>query len=86
MAVSEFVSLDLVMEPPGAEPSTGTSDGWQETQGSSKYKLDACSLPLGRQTYEACGCPEGAFADKMNNMPKCVALTTFKKIAREHTT
>ena len=42
MVVSELVSLDLVMEPRGAELGTGTPDGWQgpETQGPSKYKLD----------------------------------------------
>jgi hypothetical protein len=42
MVVSEFVSLDLVMEPRVRSWVQGTPDGWQgpETEGRSKYKLD----------------------------------------------
>ena len=82
LIVTEFVSLDGVMEAPGGEPghphSGWTMDYHDEEQ--IKYKLDetleAESLLLGRVTYEgfAAAWPErgGAFADKMNAMPKHV--------------
>jgi hypothetical protein len=55
---SEFVSLDLVMEPQVRSWVQGTPDGWQGsgTHGPSKYKLDEVfaheALLLGRKTYE----------------------------------
>jgi dihydrofolate reductase len=96
VVVSEFVTLDGVMEAPGGEP-THPHSGWvfdflspeQEA-----YKLDevlaADSLLLGRVTYEgfAAAWParSGNFADKMNSMPKLVASTTLKDLAWENST
>ena len=87
LIVSEFVSLDGVMEAPGGEEGyahTGwvidfVHPGWQQ------YKLDetlaAEALLLGRVTYEgfAGAWPEreGEFADKMNSMPKHVVSATL---------
>jgi dihydrofolate reductase len=85
VVVSEFVSLDGVMEDPG-----GAEDfehgGWvfQFDRGDEgdKFKLDevmeADALLLGRVTYEGFAeawpsrTDEAGFADKMNNMPKFV--------------
>jgi dihydrofolate reductase len=85
--VTEFVSLDGVMEAPGGEPghphSGWTFDYHDEEQ--MKYKLDetleADALLLGRLTYEgfADAWPgrDGPFADKMNSMPKHVVSSTL---------
>jgi dihydrofolate reductase len=87
LIVTEFVSLDGVMEAPGGEPghphSGWTFDYHDEEQ--MRYKLDetleAESLLIGRVTYEgfAEAWPErgGEFADKMNAMPKHVVSTTL---------
>jgi dihydrofolate reductase len=89
LIVSEFVTLDGVMEAPGGEPShphTGWVFDFMGPQQES-YKLDevreAESQLLGRVTYEgfAAAWPErsGEFADKMNGMPKYVASTTLQE-------
>src|SRR5688500_8678859 len=88
IVVSEFVTLDGVMEAPGGEPGHPHS-GWVfdfigEEQ--LQYKLDevleAESLLIGRVTYEsfAGAWPErsGQFADKMNAMPKYVVSTSLQ--------
>src|SRR4051794_13770520 len=82
LIVTEFLTLDGVMEAPGGEP-THPHTGWvfdyvgpEQMQ----YKFDevaeADSLLIGRVTYEsfAGAWPqrEGEFADKMNAMPKLV--------------
>lgn len=83
--MSEFVTLDGVMEAPGGEP-THPHTGWVVDYFSpelEQYKLDevldAESLLLGRITYESFleGWleREGVFADKMNSMPKHVATS-----------
>jgi dihydrofolate reductase len=88
LIVSEFVTLDGVMEAPGGEPShphTGWS-GDLHTPEQNQYKLDevleAESLLLGRVTYEGFSAAwpsvEGPFGDKMNSMPKQVASTTLR--------
>jgi dihydrofolate reductase len=87
--VTEFVSLDGVMEAPGGEP-THPHSGWTMQFGGAeqmKYKLDevldADALLLGRVTYEgfAAAWPgrtdEAGFADKMNSMPKYVVSSTL---------
>ena len=87
LIVSEFVTLDGVMEAPGGEPGHPHS-GWVfdfMSPEQERYKLDetleAEALLLGRVTYE--GFAEawpprgGEFADKMNAMPKFVASTTL---------
>jgi len=86
--VTEFVSLDGVMEDPG-----GAEDfkygGWtfefERGDEGNKFKLDetmeADALLLGRKTYEgfAAAWPsrEGEFAEKFNTMPKYVVSSTM---------
>jgi dihydrofolate reductase len=96
LIVTEFVSLDGVMEAPGGEPghphSGWTMDYHDDEQ--MKYKLDetleAGSLLLGRVTYEgfaeAWPPREGAFADKMNSMPKHVVSSTLTEPEWDNTT
>jgi len=90
IVVTEFVSLDGVMEDPG-----GAEDykygGWtfqfDRGEGGDKFKLDealdAEALLLGRVTYQgfAAAWPsrEGEFADKFNSMPKYVVSSTLDK-------
>lgn len=94
--VTEFVTLDGVMEAPGGEPGHPHS-GWVFDHVGADweaYKLqevrDAGGLLLGRVTYEgfAAAWPEqdGEFADRMNGMPKWVASTTLSDPAWENTT
>ncbi|MFN8026636.1 MAG: dihydrofolate reductase family protein [Acidimicrobiia bacterium] len=89
LIVTEFVTLDGVMEAPGGEP-THPHSGWVmpfvgEEQMAYKLAetLEAESMLLGRVTYEgfAAAWPsmEGVFADKMNSMPKHVASTTLRE-------
>jgi dihydrofolate reductase len=89
IVVTEFVSLDGVMEDPG-----GAEDfehgGWafefSRGEEGDKFKLDETmgsdALLLGRTTYEgfaeAWPSREGEFADKFNNMPKYVVSSTLK--------
>ena len=86
LIVTEFITLDGVVEAPGGEPSHPHA-GWTMDYGTPElfeYKLQetlaAESLLLGRLTYEgfAAAWPErdGEFADKMNQMPKHVVTTT----------
>ena len=87
LIVTEFVSLDGVMEAPGGEPGH-THTGWTmdyHDEEQIRYKLEetleAEALLIGRVTYEsfASAWPErgGDFADKMNAMPKHVVSTTL---------
>jgi dihydrofolate reductase len=87
LIVSEFVTLDGVMEAPGGEP-THPHSGWVfDFMGPEQqlYKLDeileAESLLLGRVTYEGFSAAwperEGEFADKMNSMPKHIVSSTL---------
>src|SRR6476646_4371521 len=87
LIVTEFMTLDGVMEAPGGEP-THPHAGWvMDYFGpeQSDYKLaetlEAGSLLIGRNTYEtfASSWPErdGEFADKMNSMPKYVVSSTL---------
>ena len=88
LIVSEFLTLDGVMEAPGDEPGRPHS-GWVLDSLSPDlltYKLDelleAESLLIGRVTYEMFAglWPQrtGAFADKMNEMPKQVVAATLR--------
>jgi len=88
IVVSEFVTLDGVMEDPGGSEGFDRG-GWafQFDRGDEgdKFKLDevmeAEALLLGRVTYEgfaeAWPTREGDFADKFNTMPKYVVSTTL---------
>jgi dihydrofolate reductase len=87
LIVTEFVSLDGVMEAPGAEPGYAHG-GWVGPYFSPElgaYKeaeqLAADVLLLGRRTYEsfvgAWPQREGAMANKINTMTKYVASATL---------
>jgi dihydrofolate reductase len=88
VVVSQFVSVDGVMEDPGGAEGF-EHGGWalQIDRGDegNEFKLDEVmsseALLLGRTTYEgfAAAWPsrEGDFADKFNNMPKYVVSTTL---------
>jgi dihydrofolate reductase len=89
IVVTEFVSLDGVMEDPGGAEGY-EHGGWtfeiERGEGGDKFKLDealeADALLLGRVTYEgfaeAWPSREGEFADKFNNMPKYVVSSTLE--------
>jgi dihydrofolate reductase len=99
LIVSEFVSLDGVMEAPGGEEGFKHS-GWvlafPPDPKQLKYKLDevleAEALLLGRVTYEgfAAAWPsrkdEAGFADKMNTMPKYVVSSTLSELTWNNST
>lgn len=90
--VSEFVTLDGVMEDPGGSEGFERG-GWafQFERGpeGDKFKLDELfasdALLLGRVTYQgfAAAWPsrkdEAGFADRMNNLPKYVVSTTLEQ-------
>ena len=89
IVVTEFVSLDGVLEDPGGGESF-RHGGWsfeiERGDEGDKFKLDealsADALLLGRVTYEgfADAWPkrEGEFADKFNTMPKYVVSSTLE--------
>jgi dihydrofolate reductase len=88
IVVTEFVSLDGVMEDPGgAEDYKHGGWSFEINRGDEgdKFKLDEAfeseALLLGRVTYEgfadAWPSREGEFADKFNQMPKYVVSTTL---------
>jgi dihydrofolate reductase len=86
--VTEFSSLDGVMEAPGGEDFKypGWSFEFDRGDDGNQFKLDetleADGLLIGKKTYEsfAGAWPEreGPFADKFNEMPKYVVSTTLK--------
>jgi dihydrofolate reductase len=88
IVVTEFVSLDGVMEAPGGGEDF-RHGGWsfEISRGDEgdKFKLDETmsseALLLGRVTYEgfakAWPSRDGEFADKFNNMPKYVVSSTL---------
>jgi len=95
--VTEFVSLDGVMEAPGGGGGY-KHGGWtfkinRGAEGD-KFKLDETlsteALLLGRKTYEdfakAWPSMKGEFADKFNSMPKYVVSSTLRKPSWNKTT
>jgi dihydrofolate reductase len=88
IVVTEFVSLDGVIEDPGGAEDFKHS-GWsfeiERGPEGNKFKLDETmsseALLLGRVTYQgfAAAWPsrEGEFADKFNSMPKYVVSSTL---------
>ena len=88
IVVTEFVSLDGVMEDPGGAENF-KHGGWSfkisRGDEGDKFKLDETfaseALLLGRVTYEgfaeAWPSRDGEFADKFNNMPKYVVSSTL---------
>jgi dihydrofolate reductase len=97
IVVTEFVSLDGVMEDPGGSENF-KHGGWsfeipRGVEGD-QFKLDETmssdALLLGRVTYEgfadAWPSREGEFADKFNAMPKYVISSTLSDPAWNNTT
>jgi dihydrofolate reductase len=90
IVVTEFVSLDGVMEAPGGGESFKHA-GWtfkiSRGEEGDKFKLEETlgseALLLGRVTYQgfAAAWPsrKGEFADKFNSMPKYVVSSTIEK-------
>ena len=88
IVVTQFVTVDGVLEDPGGSEGTDRG-GWafkyDRGEEGDKFKLDevmgADALLLGRTTYEgfAAAWPsrEGEFADKLNTMPKYVVSSTL---------
>jgi dihydrofolate reductase len=89
IVVTEFVSLDGVVEDPGGAEDYkhgGWSFEFNRGEEGDKFKLDealeADALLLGRVTYQgfadAWPSRDGEFADKFNNMPKYVVSSTLE--------
>jgi len=98
IVVTEFVSLDGVMEDPGGAEGTpfgGWTFKFPDPEGM-KYKLDEIqaheAMLLGRVTYEgfAAAWPgrtdDVGFADRMNEMPKYVVSTRLGEASWNNTT
>jgi dihydrofolate reductase len=91
IVVTEFVSVDGVMEAPGPDGSGFKHEGWtfniSTGEEGEKFKLDETMASeaqlLGRVTYQgfASAWPsvKGEFGDKFNNMPKYVVSSTLEK-------
>ena len=89
IVVTEFISLDGVIEAPGGGEDYKYG-GWtfeiDRGDEGNQFKLDetmsSAALLLGRRTYEgfAAAWPErdGEFADKFNSMPKYVVSSTLR--------
>src|SRR5215210_7978297 len=97
IVVTEFVSLDGVIEDPGGSEDFeygGWSFEFERGEEGDRFKLDEAlgsdALLLGRLTYEgfAAAWPSrsGEFADKFNGMPKYVASTTMNEGAWNNST
>ena len=89
IVVTEFISLDGVVEDPGGAEDFkygGWSFEFERGDEGNKFKLDetfdADAQLLGRATYEgfaeAWPSRDGEFADKFNSMPKYVVSSTLK--------
>ncbi len=97
IVVTEFVSLDGVMEAPGGGEEYAHA-GWtfkidRGAEGDEfklKETMDSAALLLGRRTYEgfAAAWPtmQGEFAEKFNGMPKYVVSSTLQDPTWTNTT
>lgn len=96
LIVTEFVSLDGVMEDPGGAEDfehggwTFTFDRGEGDAFKLEETMETDALLLGRITYEgfAAAWPsrEGVFADKFNSMPKYVVSSTLERPDWNNTT
>jgi dihydrofolate reductase len=90
--VTEFITLDGVIEAPGGDETAHPHGGWQfkyDSPEGGKYKTDELysvdTLLLGRTTYETFAAywpnqtGEG-FANPINQMPKYVVSQTLQKV------
>jgi dihydrofolate reductase len=91
--VSEFITLDGVIEMPGGDDSSGEQSNWSIpffNEETAKFKLDdlreSDALLMGRMTYQihAAAWPtatdEEGFADLMNSLPKHVVSATLDTV------
>ena len=97
IVVTEFISLDGVIEAPGGGEDYKHA-GWtfeiDRGEEGNQFKLDetmgSAALLLGRRTYEgfAAAWPErdDEFADKFNSMPKYVVSSTLRRPEWTNTT
>ncbi len=99
LGVTEFVTLDGVMEDPGGSEKT-PNGGWafrfERGPEGNKFKLDELMAAdvelLGRRTYEglAAAWPsikdDVGFAERMNSMPKYVVSNTLQNASWHNTT
>jgi dihydrofolate reductase len=91
IVVTEFVSVDGVMEAPGPDGSGFKHEGWtfniSSGEEGNKFKLDETMASeaqlLGRVTYQAFASAwpsvKDEFGDKFNSMPKYVVSSTLEK-------
>jgi dihydrofolate reductase len=99
VAVTEFISVDGVIQDPGGSGEYdrgGWSFEYDRGEEGDRFKLDELTAAdaqlLGRLTYEgfAAAWPtmqdEAGFADRMNSMPKYVVSTTLTEPDWENTT
>jgi len=96
IVVTEFVSIDGVMEAPGGEDFKypGWTFEFDRGDDGNQFKVDetmeADALLLGRITYEsfagAWPSRDGEFADKFNTMPKYVVSSTLDNPEWNNTT
>ena len=90
--VSEFITLDGVIEAPGGKETGHPHEGWQtgyRSPEAGKYKMDELasvdSLLLGKTAFEAFaaywpGETGAGFADPINKMPKYVVSRSLQKV------
>ena len=96
LVVTEFVSLDGVMQAPGGEDFKypGWTFAFDRGEDGNQFKveetLESEALLIGRVTYEsfagAWPSREGQFADKFNTMPKYVVSSTLEDPEWNNTT
>jgi dihydrofolate reductase len=96
LVVTEFISLDGVVEAPGGEDFKypGWTFAFDRGDDGNQFKLEETleteALLLGRVTYEgfagAWPSREGEFADKFNTMPKYVISSTLENPDWDNTT
>src|SRR4029450_6716006 len=96
LVVTEFVSLDGVMQAPGGEDfkDPGWTFEFDRGDDGNQFKLqetlESEALLIGRVTYEsfagAWPSREGEFADKFNTMPKYVVSSTLESPEWNNTT
>jgi dihydrofolate reductase len=100
--VTEFVSMDGVMEAPGGEEGYKHTAWTFEFPDEGQYEVKTKELDdaevqlLGRRTYEGFAAawpereqgegPEAEFAKRMNSMPKYVVSTTLEEATWQNTT
>ena len=89
--VTEFITLDGVIEAPGGNETAHPHGGWQTNYRSpegGQYKVDelasADALLLGKNTFEAFAAywpgQTGGFADPINRLPKYVVSRSLQKV------